>query len=78
LYGSPVWESVLDKAGYKAKIIRIQRLINIIIAKAYRKVSNEALCVITGLIAINIKIEETSKYYEYIKGNGNLFDQEMR
>ena len=39
--------------------------------------SNEALCVITGLIPINIKIEETAKYYEYIKGNGNLFDQEM-
>jgi hypothetical protein len=40
-------------------------------------VSNEALCVIMGLIPINIKIEEIAKYYEYIKGNGNLFDQEM-
>jgi hypothetical protein len=42
-------------------------------------VSNGALCVITGLIPINIKIEETlcTMYYEYIKGNGNLFDQEM-
>jgi hypothetical protein len=40
-------------------------------------VSNEALCVITGLIPINIKIEEIAKYYEYIKGNGNLFDQKM-
>jgi len=62
-----VWKSVLKKACYKSKIIRIQRLINIRIAKAYRTVSNEALCVITGLIHINIKIEETAKYYEYIK-----------
>ena len=36
-----------------------------------------SLSVITGLIPINIKIEETAKYYEYIKGNGNLLDQEM-
>jgi hypothetical protein len=26
--------------------------------KAYNTVSNEALCIITGLISINIKIEE--------------------
>jgi hypothetical protein len=40
-------------------------------------VSNEALCVRTGLIPINIKIEETAKYYECVKGQGNLFDREM-
>ena len=39
--------------------------------------SNEALCVITGLTAISIKIEETAQYYEYIKGYGNLIDREM-
>jgi len=37
-------------------------------------VSNEALCVITGLTPINIKIEETAKYYECIKGHGNLIN----
>jgi len=40
-------------------------------------VSNEALCVITGLTLINIKIEGTAKYYECIKGYGNLIDGEM-
>ena len=39
--------------------------------------SNEALCVITGLIPINIKIDETVMYYDYIKGNGNQFDREV-
>ena len=77
LYGAPVWKSVLDNTSYKAKIIRIQRLINIRIAKAYRTVSSDALCVITGIIPINIKIEEIAKYYECIKGNGNLIDREM-
>ena len=55
LYGAPVWKGVLDITCYKAKLIRVQRLINIRIAKAYRIVSNESLCVITGLIPINIK-----------------------
>ena len=72
-----MWISAIDKACYKLKLVRFQRLLNIKIAKAYRTVSNEALCVITGLIPINIRIEETAKYYEYIKGNGNLFDQDM-
>jgi len=75
LYGAPVWSGVLKKRCYRGKIIRIQRLINIKIAKAYRTVSNEA--VITGLIPINIKIDETVMYYEYVKGNGNLFDREL-
>jgi ribonuclease HI len=59
LYGSPVWKKVMNKSCYKAKLIRIQRLINIRKAKAYNTDSNEALCIITGLISFNIKIEET-------------------
>jgi hypothetical protein len=74
LYGAPVWESVLDNTFYKAKLIRVQRLINIRIAMAYRTVSNEALCVITGLTPTNIKIEESAKYYEIIK---EQLDREM-
>ena len=67
LYGAPVWKSVLEKLCYKTKLIRMQRIINFRTAKAYRTVSNEALCVITGLLPINIKIEETAKHYESIK-----------
>ena len=77
LYGVPVWESVLDNTCNKANLIRMQRLINIRITKAYRTVSNEALCVMTALIPMNIKIEETAKYDECIKGYGNLLDREM-
>ena len=44
LYGTPVWNSVLNKKCYRSKIIRIQMLINIKIAKAYHTVSNGALC----------------------------------
>jgi ribonuclease HI len=77
LYGAPVWKSVMNKKCYKTKLTRIQRLINIRIAKAYRTVSNEALCVITGLTPIDIKIEETGKFYDITKRKGKHYDSEM-
>jgi hypothetical protein len=77
LYGAPIWKSVLNKLCYKAKLNRIQRLINIRIAKAYCTVSNEALCVITGVKPIDIKAEETGKYYEITKRKGIQYDREM-
>ena len=76
-YGAPVWKSVLNKHCYIAKLIRIQRLINIRIAKAYRTVSNEALCVIAGIKPIHIKIEEAGRCYEITKGKGIQYDREM-
>jgi len=69
LYGAPVWRNVIDKASYKSKLVRVQRLINIKIAKAYRTVSNDALCILTGLTPIAIKMQETSKLYQLTKGN---------
>jgi hypothetical protein len=49
LYGASVWKRAIDKVSYKSKIVRVQRLINIKIAKVHRTVSNEALCILTGL-----------------------------
>jgi len=46
LYSAPVWVKAITLKSYKDKIIRVQRIINIKIAKAYRTVSNEALLVI--------------------------------
>ena len=70
LYGAPVWKSVLKIFCYKSKLIRIQRLIYLRIAKSYRTVSNVSLCVIYGIIPNNIKIKETGKFYEIAKGIG--------
>jgi len=57
LYGAPVWKGVLNSSCYRDKLVRIQRLINIKIVKAYRTVSNEAPCITSGLMPINIKID---------------------
>jgi hypothetical protein len=67
----------MNKSRYRAKLIRIQKLINIRISKASPTVSNEALCVITGLLPLNIKIEETGKCNEITKEKGIKYDKEM-
>jgi hypothetical protein len=69
LYGAPVWIKAIDKACYRLKLNRVQRLINIKIEKAYRTVSNEALCILIGLTPIAIKIEEAAKPYQLTRGS---------
>ena len=58
LYGAPVWIEAMAKQYNQIKYKRVQRLINIKVAKAFRTTSNEALCMVTGLTPIIIKIEE--------------------
>ena len=45
----------------RKKYIRVQRLINISMAKAYRTTSSEALCMLTGMTPTIIKLEEIVK-----------------
>lgn len=47
--------------------IRVQRLINIRISKAFRTTSSEALCIVAGLSPIVLKIEETATLYNIKK-----------
>jgi hypothetical protein len=62
LYGAPVWINVTSKGSYKPKITRVQRLVDIRLGRAYRAVSNEALCIITGLTPIELKLRKRPKY----------------
>ena len=52
-------------------------MINIKIAKAYRTVSNEELCIITGLMPIHIKIQEAANLYDLFKTEGTNYDRAM-
>jgi hypothetical protein len=58
LYGAPVWKKAIDKVCSRFKLIRVQRLMNIKTAKAYRTVSNEAPCILTGMTRIATKMEK--------------------
>jgi ribonuclease HI len=69
LYGAPVWIKAMEKEKYKNKVSRVQRLINIKMAKAYRTVSSEALCVVTGMTPIHLKIEQAAEFYLHTRSH---------
>jgi hypothetical protein len=79
LYGAPVWIEALKKEYNKTIYNRVQRLINIKIAKAFRTTSNEALCTLTGLTPIVIKAEEAAKICNILrKGQDHEIDHEVQ
>ena len=60
-YGAPVWRDAMNYEHNRNKYIRVQSLINIRMAKAYRTTSSEAFCMTTGMTPIHIKLEEVVK-----------------
>jgi hypothetical protein len=48
-YGAPVWIDAMKYGHNRQKYITVQRLINIRMAKTYRTMSSEALCILTGM-----------------------------
>jgi len=78
LYGAPIWIEVLEKESNKTVYNRVQHLINIEIAKAFRKTSNEALCLLTGLIPIVIMAEEAAKLYIMRESQVHEIDHETQ
>jgi len=71
LYAAPMWIEAIKKECNRAKYVRVQRLISLRIAKAYRTISHEALCILTGLTPITIKTEEVAKLYNTTTGRNN-------
>ena len=70
-YGAPVWIEAMNYEHNRQKYIRVQRLINISMAKAYRTKSSEALCMFTGTTPIIIKLEELAQRYKAKERTGN-------
>jgi len=68
LYAAPAWIESIKKKYNRVKYTRVQRLINLRMAKAYRMISHKALCVLTGIPPINIKAEEAVALYNITTG----------
>ena len=67
-YGAPVWEEAIRKRKNLLKLQRVQRLINIKIAKAHKTLSYEASCVMAGVLPIELVIEEKVELYKIKHG----------
>lgn len=63
-YGCSVWSEALQKQKNLNKLQRVQRIMNIKIAKAHRTLSFEASCVVAGVRPIGISIAESVKIYQ--------------
>jgi len=73
-YGAPIWVEAIRKSKNLTKYKRMQRLMNIKIAKAYRTVSYDASCVIAGIQPIQITIDEKVQTYMVTKINNVEYD----
>jgi hypothetical protein len=62
-YRAPVWEEAAAKQTNKHILQRVQRLINIKMAKAYRTISFEASCVMAGVPPTGLVIDEKASRY---------------
>lgn len=70
-YGAPLWSPALRKQANCRKIRRVQRLVNIKMVKAFRTISYDASCIISGILPLEIKIEEKARLYERCLLNEN-------
>ena len=71
LYGAPVWSRAMEKKCNRTLYSRVQRLINIAIAKACRTTSSDALCILTGNAPAELKAEEAANLYRIAKDKQN-------
>jgi len=64
-YGAPVWNDAMKYEHNRQRYVRVQRLINLKMARAYRTTSAEALCILTGMTPITLKLEEAVTRYTF-------------
>ena len=69
LYGAPVWAESMKFEYNRLRYIRVQRLTNIKIVKAFRTLSYEASCVLAGVRPIRLAIQEKVRIYKATQNN---------
>lgn len=67
LYAAPVWHTVIHNKKLLQKLTGTQRKMNLRICSAYRTVSAEAACVITGVPPIEIQVIERRERYTGVR-----------
>jgi len=73
-YGAPFWEEAIAKQKTHA-CCRVERMINIKVAKAYRTISFKASCIVARVPPIGTAIEEKARLYK-IKQNAEQREYE--
>ena len=66
-YAAPAWHMAARREKNKRKIRRVQRLMNIKIIRAFRTISYEASCILSGILPLELKIEAEVTNYIQLK-----------
>lgn len=56
-FGSCVWISEIDKVHFKRKVLSIQRAVLLRLTHSFRTTSNDALCVLAGVLPLDLKLK---------------------
>ncbi len=64
LYGAPIWSEALGVKSNRKQLAKIYRLTTLRVISAYRTTSDEAACVLAGMIPIDILVNEARRIYE--------------
>ncbi|KAJ2939996.1 hypothetical protein O0L34_g14027 [Tuta absoluta] len=68
LYAASVWADAAQKLTIQKKLLSIQRGFAQKICKSYRTVSTNAALILSGLIPLDLRIQECKKLYEAKRG----------
>ncbi|XP_068626377.1 uncharacterized protein [Battus philenor] len=63
MYGVPIWSDALSKLESHRKIVSVYRVSNLRVASAFRTVSEDAACVIVGMVTVALLEDEMTKLY---------------
>ncbi|KAL0278094.1 UNVERIFIED_CONTAM: hypothetical protein PYX00_000003 [Menopon gallinae] len=75
-YAAPVWAPLLAADRYLKIVNRSQRNALLLITKAFRTVSTEALQVVAGAMPMDILLRQREALYHHRRGEGNPTDTE--
>lgn len=75
-YGFEVWYPDLNVHGIR-RLISCQRQGLLTILKPYRSISNDALCILAGIVPINILLNSQWKFHDVTKRSGTIQINDM-
>ncbi|XP_068626260.1 uncharacterized protein [Battus philenor] len=66
MYGVPMWSEALNKQESRRKIASVYRVSTLRVASAFRTVSEDAACVIAGMVPVALHADEKTNLYNAI------------
>ena len=77
LYAAPTWSEAMQTKSYTRHITTTYRRASLRVAHAFRTVSYEAVCVISGMPPIELIVEERARIYRRLREDRNAIRRDV-